>query len=200
MKALYDYEAQQPSELTVKEDEMLYVYDKDDDWFLVSSQDDGERVGYVPGNYVEDVCRKSSYFIPISLTVLSLRQTTMQERSHHHQLVLPSRILSFLIRLVHLYFWFLLHLIYCEQPPRPAYVDPADRVASNKAQADDIKTWAVAEVDAKGKKKKGTLGVGNGAIFFASESDKVFSIALASIINSSLMFGQLDSRAEMADV
>lgn len=59
------------------------------------------------------------------------------------------------------------------QPPKPAYVDPADRVASNKAQADDIKTWAVSELDKKGKKKKGTLGVGNGAIFFASESDKV---------------------------
>ena len=63
------------------------------------------------------------------------------------------------------------------QPPRPVstYVDPADRVAaaSNKAQADSIQTWSVSEVDAKGKKKKGTLGIGNGAMFFASESDKV---------------------------
>jgi len=55
------------------------------------------------------------------------------------------------------------------------YVDPAERVAavSSKAQADDIKTWTISEVDKKGKKKKGTLGVGNGAVFFASESDKV---------------------------
>jgi hypothetical protein len=54
-------------------------------------------------------------------------------------------------------------------------VDPADRVAQApvKAQADDIKTWAVSEVDKKGKKKKGTLGIGNGSLFFASESDKV---------------------------
>lgn len=29
------------------------------------------------------------------------------------------------------------------------------------------------EIDKKKKKKKGTLGIGNGAIFFASESDKV---------------------------
>ena len=36
-----------------------------------------------------------------------------------------------------------------------------------------METWAVSEVDKKGKKKKGTLGVGNGAMFFASESDKV---------------------------
>jgi len=57
------------------------------------------------------------------------------------------------------------------------YVDPADRVAQFKAQArmsDDIVTWSVAEVDKKGKKKKGTLGIGNGALFFASEADKVY--------------------------
>jgi actin cytoskeleton-regulatory complex protein SLA1 len=56
-------------------------------------------------------------------------------------------------------------------------VDPADRVAAtvDKAKADDIQTWSVSEVDKKGKKKKGTLGVGNGAVFFASESDKVCS-------------------------
>jgi hypothetical protein len=64
-------------------------------------------------------------------------------------------------------------------------VDPADRVAASKvAIADDIKTWSVSEVDKKGKKKKGTLGIGNGAIFFASESDKVFtsSWALSTLI------------------
>jgi hypothetical protein len=53
------------------------------------------------------------------------------------------------------------------------YVDPADRVAASKVTADDIKTWSVSEVDKKGKKKKGTLGIGNGSLFFASESDKV---------------------------
>jgi hypothetical protein len=56
------------------------------------------------------------------------------------------------------------------------YVDPADRVAQSKAQArvsDEIKTWSVSEVDKKGKKKKGTLGIGNGSLFFASEADKV---------------------------
>ena len=54
-------------------------------------------------------------------------------------------------------------------------MDPAERVAQStpSVNADSIKTWAVSEVDKKGKKKKGTLGIGNGAIFFASESDKV---------------------------
>ncbi|THH29133.1 hypothetical protein EUX98_g5055 [Antrodiella citrinella] len=110
VKALYDYDAVQPGELTVKEDDLLHVYEKDEDWWLVSLGEGG-KAGYVPGNY-------------------------------------------------------------CGDPPRPEYLDPADRVASNKAQADDIKTWAISEVDKKGKKKKGTLGVGNGALFFASESDK----------------------------
>lgn len=55
VKALYEYEAQQPGELAVNEDEILYVYGKDDDWLLVRSQKEGGRIGYVPGNYVEEV-------------------------------------------------------------------------------------------------------------------------------------------------
>lgn len=37
---------------------------------------------------------------------------------------------------------------------------------------DKVETWSVSEVDGR-KKKKGTLGVGNGAVFFASDTDKV---------------------------
>lgn len=79
-------------------------------------------------------------------------------------------------------------------------MDPADRVASTKATADDIKTWSVSEIDKKGKKKKGTLGIGNGAVFFASDSDKVVPF-----ISPLVYFccgahdRQIDSRAEMAD-
>jgi hypothetical protein len=36
---------------------------------------------------------------------------------------------------------------------------------------DALNAWAQ-EIDKKGKKKKGTLGIGNGALFFASDSDK----------------------------
>lgn len=54
MKALYDYDAAQPGELTVKEDDVLYVFDKDEDWWLVSLGEGG-KVGYVPGNYCADV-------------------------------------------------------------------------------------------------------------------------------------------------
>jgi len=59
-------------------------------------------------------------------------------------------------------------------PHASTFIDPTELVRStaSKAKADAIKTWAVSEIDKKGKKKKGTLGVGNGAIFFASEADK----------------------------
>lgn len=60
MKALYDYEASAEGELSLQEDEILEVYSKDDDWFLVQSRQEGGKIGYVPGNYVEEVCDYSS--------------------------------------------------------------------------------------------------------------------------------------------
>ncbi|EGN93071.1 hypothetical protein SERLA73DRAFT_127012 [Serpula lacrymans var. lacrymans S7.3] len=136
VKALYDYEASAPGELSVKEDEVLLVFDKEDDWILVQSEKEGGKAGFVPGNYVDEITDEQS------------------KPSVPHIIIPPS-------------------------PPPPArpvsmYMDPAVLVAAapTKAQADDIKTWSVSEVNEKGKKKKGTLGVGNGAVFFASESDK----------------------------
>ncbi|KAI6003953.1 hypothetical protein EDD15DRAFT_2507424 [Pisolithus albus] len=131
-KALYDYDAVAPGELTIKEDEHLLVFDREDDWILVQSQKEGGKAGFVPGNYVEEYSG---------------------EEQEPHSPTPAEPVLS---------------------RPVSSYIDPADLVAqtSVKAQADDIKTWAVSEVDGKGKKKKGTLGIGNGSIFFASESDK----------------------------
>jgi hypothetical protein len=62
-------------------------------------------------------------------------------------------------------------------------VDPEDLVAAtaNKSKADKIQTWSISEIDKKGKKKKGTLGVGNGAVYFASESDKVRVLGKAAV-------------------
>lgn len=55
VKALYDYEAAADGELSITEGEALSVYDKDDDWLLVKCERDGGKVGYVPGNYVQEV-------------------------------------------------------------------------------------------------------------------------------------------------
>ncbi|EKM59126.1 uncharacterized protein PHACADRAFT_191439 [Phanerochaete carnosa HHB-10118-sp] len=141
VKVLYEYEAQQPGELSVGEDEVLYVYDKDEDWLLVHSQKEGGKVGYVPGNYVEEVPEEG--------------ESTPQAVASP-----PAVDLS--------------KLVIPDSPPKPAYTDPAELVNKSKAkaQAGPVETWSVSEVDKKGKKKKGTLGVGNGAMFFASESDK----------------------------
>lgn len=55
VKALYDYEATAPGELTISEDELLLVFDTEEDWLLVQSQKEGGLAGYVPANYVEEV-------------------------------------------------------------------------------------------------------------------------------------------------
>lgn len=53
MKVLYDYEAIAPGELTVEVDELLLVFETDQDWLLVQSKHQEGKAGYVPGNYVE---------------------------------------------------------------------------------------------------------------------------------------------------
>lgn len=52
VKALYDYEASAPGELSVKEDDVLLVFDQDDAWLLVQNQAEGAKAGFVPENYV----------------------------------------------------------------------------------------------------------------------------------------------------
>lgn len=53
MKALYDYEASAPGELTINEHDILLAFELDEEWLLVQSwKKDG--AGYVPGNYVEE--------------------------------------------------------------------------------------------------------------------------------------------------
>lgn len=54
VKALYDYEAAAPGELTINEDDVLLAFELEDDWLLVQSQKEDGGAGYVPGNYVEE--------------------------------------------------------------------------------------------------------------------------------------------------
>jgi hypothetical protein len=53
VKALYDYEASAPGELSITEDQILHVFDTEDDWLLVQTDEDGGKAGFVPANYVE---------------------------------------------------------------------------------------------------------------------------------------------------
>lgn len=54
MKALYDYEAAAPGELTIGENEILLAFELDEDWLLVQNQQENGGAGYIPGNYVEE--------------------------------------------------------------------------------------------------------------------------------------------------
>ena len=147
---MYDYDATSPGELSLHEDDTLLVFDTEDDWLLVQNSKAEGKVGYVPGNYVEVV----DYGQPHAPSRIVVPDSVRCSDRSNFLGVNPSLI----------------------QPTHPVstYIDPADRVASAaKVTADDIKTWSLSEIDKKGKKKKGTLGIGNGAIFFASEADKV---------------------------
>jgi hypothetical protein len=55
VKALYDYDAAAPGELTVHENDILLVFETEEDWLLVQDSRTEGRAGYVPGNYVEVV-------------------------------------------------------------------------------------------------------------------------------------------------
>jgi hypothetical protein len=58
-RAIYAYTAASPDELTISENDLLYVLEKgDDDWWKVKQKvqgDDDGPVGLVPKNYLEEV-------------------------------------------------------------------------------------------------------------------------------------------------
>ncbi|KAG8888964.1 cytoskeletal protein binding protein [Tulasnella sp. 332] len=147
--ALYDYEANGTGEVAMQEGAKMSVYLKEDDWILVKldrpATVGGHFIGYVPANYVEEG---------------EGGEATEPAVDQADEPVAPSPVTISSSRQ--------------QSPPAEPYRDPAELAAAAvpKSKADQIQTWSVSEIDKKGKKKKGTLGVGNGAIFFASESDK----------------------------
>ncbi|KAG6817462.1 hypothetical protein H0H87_008630 [Tephrocybe sp. NHM501043] len=195
LKASYDYQPQSEDEIAITEDQILFLKERvDEDWWKVKikgeSQDEDSPVGLVPAAYVEQADHtskvKALYDYEAAAggelsvqedEILLLFETegdwilVQSEKDGGKAGFVPGNYVE----------------PYSEEPapspqqiivppsaPRPVstYVDPAVRVASAKVNADGIKTWSVSEIDKKGKKKKGTLGIGNGAVFFASESDK----------------------------
>ncbi|TFK75940.1 hypothetical protein BDN72DRAFT_831371 [Pluteus cervinus] len=195
LKASYDYEPQSEDEVAIKEDQILFLLERvDDDWWKVKiktdSEEDESPAGLVPAAYVEQAEHSSIAKALYDYDAAAPSETSMKE--DEVLLVFGSEDDWMLVQAKEGGRAGYVPANYVEaisedaeeepshgivvppDPPRPVstYVDPADRVASTKVKADDIKTWAVSELDKKGKKKKGTLGIGNGAVFFASESDK----------------------------
>ncbi|KIJ56862.1 hypothetical protein M422DRAFT_62777 [Sphaerobolus stellatus SS14] len=204
LKAIYDYEPSAEDEVSLKEDQVVFLLERvDDEWWRVkhkteATDEDNAASGLVPASYVEEVPAKSvakaiyDYEAAAKgeLSISEDEELVIYDQEDEWLLVKTERD-GGLVGYVPITYVEetngeqaeepeqndLSQIVVPDSPPLPPsapYVDPADLVASkaDRAKADDIKTWALSEVDKKGKKKKGTLGIGNGAIFFASESDK----------------------------
>jgi hypothetical protein len=79
VKALYDYDANAPGELSIKEDDVLRVFSKEDEWLLVQTDKAGGKAGFVPANYVEEVMIHYQFiltrvFINTTLRLLQARR------------------------------------------------------------------------------------------------------------------------------
>ncbi|RXW25299.1 hypothetical protein EST38_g582 [Candolleomyces aberdarensis] len=197
LKAAYDYEPQSEDEIAIQEAQLLLLVERtDEDWWKVKvkgeTQDDEGPVGLVPAAYVEQAEHTSLVKVLYSYEAVAPGELSVNEED---TLLLFETDGDWILAQSHTgdgagyvpgnYVETasadepapqpsLSEIVVPESPPRPSatYEDPADRVQAHKLSADDIKTWSVSEVDKKGKKKKGTLGIGNGSLFFASESDK----------------------------
>ncbi|KDE05187.1 hypothetical protein MVLG_04429 [Microbotryum lychnidis-dioicae p1A1 Lamole] len=158
VRAMYDYSpalneegvADNDEELAITEGEELSLVEEEEDWCLVL-RGDGQGAGFVPTSYIEDADAVHHQAEPVDQPAdVSEEQEEEEEEEASLHVAAPVPAAS----------------TYTSTLPPP----PQRNVST--ASPTNVKTWAVTEVDEKKKKKKGTLGVGNGALFFASESDK----------------------------
>ena len=167
-RALYDYEAQTEDELSMAEDELLRVYESDGVWLLVKKQGNdplsgGEgRLGYVPANYVDEAEAVDTGAAPVVEDEYAEEEEEDDDDDATHTASAAA--------------------IPQIQLPQTAQL----------GKGDEIKMWPVSALDNKKKKKKGTLGIGNASLFFASESDKtpVQKISVLHIASHSLEKGK----------
>ncbi|KAK3816577.1 MAG: SH3 domain-containing protein [Benniella sp.] len=186
--ALYDYKANTNEELTIKKNDILYILEDDDpNWWkakLKIADPNHSHVGLVPSNYVEllyplgTVLGLYSYEAATEeeLTFEQGDTLTMYEQDNPDWLLVGNGFqVGFVPR------------SYVEVSPgqeghsrkhqteegdqREGPTPPTVRAHGDK---DDIKLWAVNEINKseKKKKKKGRLAVNNTSIFFGSEEDK----------------------------
>ncbi|CCF49813.1 hypothetical protein NDA11_004326 [Ustilago hordei] len=171
-RALYDYEAQTEDELSMAEDELLRVYESDGVWLLVKKQGNdplsgGEgRLGYVPANYVDEAEAVDTGTAPVTEDQYGAAEDEEEEDDDDDDADVTGSGAA----------------IPQIQLPQTAHL----------GKGDEIKMWPVSALDTKKKKKKGTLGIGNASLFFASESDKtpVQKISVLHIASHSLEKGK----------
>ncbi|WWD21143.1 hypothetical protein CI109_105624 [Kwoniella shandongensis] len=197
-KALYEYTAQDPeTELSFKEDQIFYIIEKEDDeWWKGKAKDDSGamdgEVGLIPANYVEEIPAVNTTRAMFAYDSTSPEELSMPDDALLQVFAIEEEWL--LVQVdgssdTNLGF---VPRNYCEPLDSSAEVevaDAADAAAEVEAQRhaerekeiaekqrqlklkDKVETWSISELDGK-KKKKGTLGVGNAAVFFASDTDK----------------------------
>jgi actin cytoskeleton-regulatory complex protein SLA1 len=158
-KALYDYAKQNEDELDIEEDEMLSVFEIKGEWLLVKKQNEG-----IPSGQLGFV--PANYVDEVAAVdgVTEPMEAAPLEEHEPESYSAPATAI-------------------------PIATSTATIGAPRKvAKDDEIKMWAASELDAKKKKKKGTLGIGNSSLFFASESDKapVQKINVLSIISHTI--------------
>ena len=92
---MYDYNAVAPGELTIVEDELLLVFDREEEWILVQSQKEGGKAGFIPGNYVEEVL-----FGPSHCSCSSLFRSTPKRMRSRSTMFLRYALFSHQLRLL----------------------------------------------------------------------------------------------------
>jgi hypothetical protein len=172
-RALYTYASTSEDEISVEEENVLSVYEHQGEWDLVKviHPIEGTSIGFVPANYTEAL--QPGEAEDLGLAKGRLEEGGLAKEVDPEEPMSPGVGAGGAAGIP-------------PAPPMPAeWATPAERVSSSHQSKsggsgepvkDEIETWSISELDKKGKKKKGTLGVGNGAIFFASEADKVSGV------------------------
>ena len=197
MRTLYDYERQTDEEISFAENANAQVYLKDDpDWYFVCI--DGE-FGFAPSNYLEateGATKDSSHDKVATVVAASSDVSGLESDSEISEI--SEKSVEKPVEKPALYIPPKLPPIIATTPiravsrssipsssgrsiaaeeapisPDNAYSNPEDLYPMrNPTDSGKFKTWQVQEIDRKKRKRKGTLGVGNGQIIFASGSDK----------------------------
>ncbi|KAG0176379.1 cytoskeletal protein binding protein [Apophysomyces sp. BC1021] len=210
-QALYDYESRTPDELSIKEDDILYVLEKEDeDWWRAELKQHSDEapgpIGLVPANYLVEcrpigkVCADYSYSAQQEeeLTFEEGDEMDLLERDDPDWYLVKLE--NGLIGLVPSNY---VHSIEEkpnaeaeEQQPQsfeaaPVPTQPGENVnarVSPSSQDDDAQSWTVHEYDQakkKKKKSKGNILVGNGMICYGSETDKALPVQQYPILDVS---------------
>ncbi|GAA6022616.1 hypothetical protein JCM10207_003924 [Rhodosporidiobolus poonsookiae] len=157
--ALYEYvpavddstgELENDEEMGIEEGEQLELLEEEGEWVLCRRTGGKKGVGFVPSTYIEGGEGADEAAAAVE------EEPEAEQQYEYEPEPEPEEDYS----------------AAAAAAPVAAATAGLAAVSIGLGSASAVETWSVTMLDAKKKKKKGTLGVGNGALFFASESDK----------------------------